>query len=185
MNRQTHPNKSRFELHRKRRPTPSATAAQISEEAERADIMDREKKTSMVSHLHSLEDKNRELRRVVDSLQLQILEQQELREKLASLQKSHASLSEKYQEERGTNKRMIKQLQNRLDEAQLAKRKTEEQLLLSRAASSESGVPKETESLLDDIQAKYSEEVSQLLSENRIKDKTLQEMRGRRIALVS
>lgn len=186
INRQTHPNKFRFELRRKRKqPPPSAAATQVSEEAERADIVEREKNISMVSHMHSLEDRNRELRREMDSLQLQVLKQEELREKLASLQKSHSSLSEKYQEERGANKRMIKQLQDRLDKVQLDKRKTEEQLLLSGAASFESGMSKETKSLLDGIQAKYSEEVSQLVSENRIKDKTLQDMRARRIALVS
>ena len=145
-------------------------------------VSDRETNDSVMSHMRSLEDKNRELRRDMDNLQLEIFKQQDLREKLAALQKSHSALSEKHQEERAANKRMIKQLQDRLDDALLAKRKSEEQLLLSGAASSESGV---TKSLLDDIQAKYSEEVSHLVSESRSKDKTLQEMRGRRVALVS
>lgn len=171
----------RFELHRKRKQT-SAIEIREDERAEPSRMMAQEK-TSIIAHMHSLEGKNTELRRELDSLQLQVLKQKELKEELSSLQRAHASLSQKYHEERGTNKRMAKQLQDQLDETSLAKRKTEEQLLLSGTAS-ESAASTETKSLLDGIQAKYSEEVSQLTSDNRVKDKTLQEMRGKRITLV-
>jgi chromosome segregation ATPase len=188
MSQQTPPNKCRYELHRRRKSKPATvtTIAEVTEGANADKKSDKEENTSMISHMHTLQQKNSELRKDMDALQLQMLRQQDVKEKLVSLQKSHASLNEKYEEEKGTNKKMIKQLQERLDDALLAKRKSEEQLLLTTGdASPATGVAKDTKSVLDDIQAKYSEEVSQLVSENRTKDKTLQEMRKRRIALVS
>ncbi len=138
---------------------------------------------SLLAHMHSLEAKNKEMQKQVDSTQLQLLGHQELKKELSSLQDSHTALSDKYQKERTTSKEAIQQLQLKLDEASLAKRKAEEQLLLAGSASAAADV-KETQRLLDDIQEKYSEEVANMTSEIHVKDKTLQEMRMKRLNMV-
>lgn len=195
MSKQPQSKSYRFELrHKKRSSAVTATvkAADRSTQSasgvedrisERKKSVGLERDESILSHLHSLENKNRELQRQLDSMELQLLTHKSLEETLSALQESYASLSEKYQQERETHKESTQQLQLQLDEASLARRQTEEQLLLTGSAS-ESGVLKESQSLLEDIQAKYSDEVSNLVSEIRVKDKTLQETRNERIALV-
>ena len=143
-----------------------------------------ETKKRMLTHVHSLESVNSELQRQVDSLQLQLLNHQALKEKLSALQDSYTSLSDKHEQERLAHKTLAQRLQRELDEASLARRKTEEQLRLT-GEGAEPGRLKESKSVLEEIQAKYSDEVSNLTSEIRVKNKTLQEMRSKKISLVS
>lgn len=172
-----------FELRRKRRQTTEREPLRKERDGQRLSGGDGDSQhRSIIAHVHTLEDKNKELRRQLDTMQLQVINHKEIKDKLSALQESYLSLDEKYQEERVSNKKAIHQLQDRLDKVSLARRRTEEQLLLT--GSSSSGV-RETKSLLDAIQEKYSEEVSNLKSENRVKDKTLLDMRTKRITLVS
>lgn len=184
MNKQTQPNSYRFELRHKRKPTSANRHGADGDQNSYASNMSGQEKTSLASNVNSLEEKNRVLKRKVDLLQLELLNQADFKEKLVSLQESHASLRQEYQQEKGAQKKVVQQLQDQLDTASLAQRRTEEQLLLT-GSISEAGLVQESKSLLDSIQAKYSEEVSNLTTENRVKDKTLQEMREKRITLVS
>ena len=137
---------------------------------------------SILAHMHRLEAKNKELQRQLDSIQLQLMGHQDLKKQLSSLQDTHTTLSDKYKEEHTANKKVVQDLQLRLDEAALAKRKAEEQLLLT--GSTPAADARKSQGLLEEIQEKYSEEVANLTSEIRVKDKTLQEMRTKRIYLV-
>lgn len=188
MNKHARLKNHRFELRRKRRSTAEREplrkerdGSSAEERLSGGDGAGGGQRQSIIAHMHALEDKNKELRKQLDTMQLQVINHKEIKDKLSTLQESYLSLDEKYQEERVKNKKAIQQLQDRLDKVSLARRRTEEQLLLTGSASDE----RETKSLLDDIQAKYSEEVSNLKSENRVKDKTLLDMRAKRIALVS
>lgn len=206
LNKQVRPPDYRFELRRIRRPaaatgsqaaaagarapTGAHKAATLAAEkpgtsANEAEISrPQETKKCMLTHVQSLENVNSELQRKVDSLQLQLLNHQALKEKLSALQDSYTSLSDKHEQERLAHKTLTQQLQRELDEASLARRKAEEQLQLT-GEGAEPGRLKESKSVLEEIQAKYTDQVSSLTSEIRVKDKTLQDMRSKRIALVS
>ena len=171
----------RFELRQKRRPTAEREPVKMERNGERLSGALDGQSQSIIAHMHALEDKNKGLRKQLDTMQLQVMNHKEIKEKLSTLQESYLSLDEKYQEEHVNNKKAIQQLQDRLDKVSLARRRTEEQLLLTGSSSGE----RDTKGLLDDIQAKYSDEVSNLKSENRVKEKTLLDMRAKRIALVS
>ena len=84
-------------------------------------------------------------------------------------------------QERQAHKASTQQLQEQLDEASIARRKVEEQLQFNVGGPGKG----ESEGVLEEIQSKYAEEVGNLTSEIRVKDKTLQDMRARRITLVS
>ena len=136
-----------------------------------------------LSHVSTPENRNGELQKQVDSLQLQLLNHQALKENLSALQDSYTSLSDKHEQERLAHKSLTQRLQQQLDEAALARRKAEEQLRLT-GDGSQSGVLSESKGVLEEIQAKYTDEVSNLTSEIRVKNKTLQDMRAKRITLV-
>ncbi len=158
----------RFELMRRGKSRESYDPGNTSEAAK--------------SNILSLEKKNSEQHREIDLLQLEILSYQESKEEMASLQEEHSSLVQKYKKEKQAHRKKIQHLQQQLDQSSLARRKMEEHILLT--GSSEVGVSSESKNLLHQIQEKYSEEVSNLSSEIRVKDKSLQELRTKKIALV-
>ena len=163
-----------------RKKSSAETGKEDTMRPPQAKQMDRQE--SILAHMHSLETKNKELQQLNDSLQLQLIDHQDLKKELSSLQDSHTALTEQHQQACAANKKAVQQFQQKLDEASLAKRKAEEQLLLTGSASITGA--KDTQGLLDDIQKKYSEEVANLTSDIRVKDKTLQEMRTKRLIMV-
>lgn len=149
---------------------------------------ERQDDTSLV---HSLHKNNSELQKQLEWMQLELLNHQGLKEKLTALQDSYTSLSDKHEQLRTTHKTQTQQLQQQVDEETLARRRVEEQLSLAVGVGSDissesrTTVLKKSQSLLEEIQAKYSDELSRLNSEIRVKDKTLQDMRNKRFDLVS
>ena len=180
MNRHGHDSNYRLELrHAPRETTPSIdhVTEQQTENSKTECVSDQ---TTIRSHIHKLEKNNSDLYQDMDYLKLQLLSQQELKGRLFWLQKEYSVLDMKYQSDQSAHTSAMQHLQEQLDKTSLIQRKTEDQLLVMK--SSEMKGPK---TVLDQIQEKYTEEVTNLTSELRVKDRSLQEMRNDRIELVS
>ncbi len=98
------------------------------------------------------------------------------------------SLKGNYQEKQKALRVEAQRLQEKLDEALLGQRKLEEEVLVLREESASlemSGAEAaQSKSALGTIQLKYSVEVSDLTAEIKVKDRSLSEMRSKRIAMV-
>ncbi len=104
---------------------------------------------------------------------------------LESLRKENSSLKGNYQEKQKAHKVEAQRLQEKLDEALLGQRKLEEEVLVLREESPSlemSGAEAaQSKSALETIQLKYSEEVSDLTAEIKANDRSLSEMRSKRL----
>lgn len=178
LKKQPHGTRYRFELRCKEKSklVPKRLGAAGEKNAD-IQPQDDEQLMQLKFHVHSLENRNTTLQKQIDSMEVQIIGSRDLKEQLASLQEERSSLSDQYKKEQVSHKKAIQQLQQQLDEASLARRKMEEQLLLT-------GSPDSSKSLLEEIQSKYGKDISSLTVEIRVKDKSLQEARTRRISLV-
>ena len=141
------------------------------------------------AHIQSLERQNTDLHRDVDSLKVKLMKHNDLQDQLLELHKQNTMLKEKYQDKQTAYKKDVQHLQEKLDEASLAQRKLEEQILVLKEMSlalEASGVEAaQSKSVLEQIQQKYGEEVKNLTGELRVKDRNLQETRSKRITMVS
>ena len=100
---------------------------------------------------------------------------------MTSLHNANLSLSKELKQQQEGYQSRVHTLQQKVDELTLGNRKLEDQLHVSTSAGV--GGPDQSD-LLDQIQAKYSQEMSNLTRELRAKEKSLQELRTKRSALV-
>ena len=144
---------------------------------------DQMKYDEIKSHIHFLERKNTELQKQTDSMTLLTLGHEDLQERITFFQDELSFITRKYQKEQVAHKESVQHLQQQLDEASLVKRKLEEQIILL-SQSSKSETSRESKKILENMQAKYSKEVNNLSSEIIVKEKSLQEMKTKEVALV-
>lgn len=185
MNRYAQDNNYCLELrYRERLIKPKTTIPYVDKERKMEPEIFRKTSASeqetIQSHVHQLEKKNSELNRELDSLRFQLLSHQELKDRLSSLQNNYSELDDKCQEEQSSHKKVVQHLQEELDKMSLVRRKMKEHLSVLKETSLETN----SKTLLEKIQEQYVEEVGNLTSELRVKDRSLQEMRNKRIALV-
>ena len=137
--------------------------------------------STLVAHIQTLVQENTLLRQQLDSMQLHLQQYQELEHKMTSLHNANLSLSKELKQQQEGYQSRVHTLQQKVDELTLGNRKLEDQLHVSTSAGV--GGPDQSD-LLDQIQAKYSQEMSNLTRELRAKEKSLQELRTKRSALV-
>ena len=152
------------------------------------DLETSQQQKSVGNQLESSQNKNADLSREPGSLKPNLQTKQDFQQQLEDLHREKSLLAEKYQYSQGDFKRKTRSLQEKLDESLMEQRKLEEQILVLREASTSleaSGLEEAaSKSALEQIQQKYSEEVSNLTGELRVKDKNLTEMRNKRMTLV-
>ena len=137
---------------------------------------------ALLTHIQALEQDNFLLRQQLDSAHLNLQQYQELEHKMSSLHNAHLSLLNELQRQEQSCQLKVYTLQQKVDELTLSNRKLEDQLHVS-TTSAEEGEGNWT-NLLDEIQARYSQEVSELTGKLREKERILQEMRTRKSAMV-
>jgi len=166
----------------------SSKSAVVTESAREQLEASQQQKTVVGTQLDSLQKQNADLLSDISSLKLNLQKKQDLELQLEDLQRESSSLAEKYQGSQDALRRKTHSLQEKLDEALMEQRKLEEQVLVLREVSTGrevSGLEEaSSKSVLEQIQHKYSEEVNSLTGELRVKDKSLTEMRNKKIALV-
>ena len=136
---------------------------------------------ALVAHIQTLMQEKKLLQQQLDSVRLHLQQYQELEHKMSSLHNANLSLSKELKQQQQGYQSRVQTLQQKVDELTLSNRKLEDQLHVSASA----GVGGSDQSdLLDQIQARYSQETSSLTHELRAKEKSLQELRMKRSALV-
>lgn len=190
MNRHTRDKNYRLELRRRERWSMSKTTTPSVNNTTRAETESLSKKSvseqeTIKTHIQQLEKNNLELYKDLDHLKLQLLSHQELKGQLSHMQKEHSMLDKKYQKEQSAHKRIVQHLQEQLDNTSLLRRKTEERLLVHKETRAGDAMATQTTVLLEQIQEKYTKDVSSLTRELRLKGRSLWEMRKKETALVS
>jgi len=136
---------------------------------------------ALLARIQMLEQENLHLQQQLDSTRLDLQQHQELEHKMSSLHDAHLSLLNELQRQEKSHQLKVHTLQQKLDELTLSNRKLEDKLHMS--TSGEKGEGNQS-NLLDEIQAKYSQEVSELTGKLREKERILQELRTKRSAMV-
>ena len=190
MNRHAHDKNYRLELRYSEELNMSKTTTPSVDNMKRVETENSKKKSArkketIHAQIHQLEKNNSELCKDLDYLKLQLLNHQELKGQLSQLQKEHSNLDKKYHEEQSGHKKTVQHLEEQLDNVVLTRRKIEEDLVVLKATAEAAGATIQTTTLLEQIQEKYTKEMSSLTSELRVKDRSLREMRKKRADLVS
>ena len=142
--------------------------------------------TTLLVRIESLEKDKSVLELQLDSLSLQQQNQDKLENKVTSLSQENASLTSELQTQQKANNNVVHAIQQQMDELTLANRKLEDMMVVLNSAGNSPDNFDQTESrmMLEKIQTRYSDEVSNLMYDLREKEKALQETRTKKASMV-